>query len=457
MTQTIKQAVVIKGIADRPVVMDFNRPAQSSDGGLVLLKSLDERLGLTRKLAAAIFDRRQAAKVEYPVREMIRERIFAIAAGYADCNDVTNRLGTDPVMKMMCDATPLSQETLASQPTLSRFENAMRRTDLMRLAYGLAEFVIERERKKHKGRRVRRIFLDMDPVDDLTHGAQQMTFFNTYYGGFCYLPMVTTIQFDGESQRLLVPVLRPGNSKGFKGAVAILKRGIPMLRQAFPKAQIVVRLDGGFAAPEVFDWLDGQGLAYLVNIGKNPVLVRKAEPLLSEVRERVKKSGHTEKRYGKIKYQAGKWTRARTVVVKAEVVTLDGREQRDNPRFVVTTLSGSAREIYETYAQRGDCENRIKELKNDLEFDRTSCTKFTANQARNIFTAAAYVLYQSLRDAAAGTEFERAQVVTLREKLIKIGITAIESIRRILLEGPLSYPWVGAWRKIARCCGAMAG
>jgi len=255
MAKKNTQTVVLKGIADRPVVMDFNRPAQSSDGGLVLLKSLDERLGLSKRLAAAIYDRRQQGKVDHTVHALVQERIFAIAAGYADCNDVTNHLAVDPVMKMMCDLAPSAEKSLASQPTLSRFENSLSRTALMRMAYVLGRLVIEQQRRKHEGKKVHRIFVDMDPVDDLTHGSQQMTFFNTYYGGWCYLPMVTTIQFEGEpSQRLVAPVLRPGNSKGFKGAIAILKRVIPEVRKAFPKAQIVVRLDGGFAAPEVFDW-----------------------------------------------------------------------------------------------------------------------------------------------------------------------------------------------------------
>jgi hypothetical protein len=342
---------------------------------------------------------------------MLQERVYGIACGYADANDAA-RLAKDGAMRLVCEKP---DEDLASQPTLSRLENAVTRTDLFRFGTLFTDIVLERERGKRKRRKVRRITIDMDPTEDPTYGDQQLTFFNAYYDNWCYLPMVTTIQFDQQREQYLVaPVLRPGNAKGSLGAISILKRLVPRLRKAFPRAEIFVRMDGAFATPEVFSWLEEEELPYVVNMAKNPALKRFAEPLLKRVRRRSKQSGQTEKEYGEARYQATKWKRKRRAVIKAEVVRLPGREPRDNPRFVITNLSWSPKGVYRFYRKRGDAENRIRELKDGLRFDLTSCTKFEANQFRNLLTAAAYALYQQLRYEARGTECERAQVWTLR-------------------------------------------
>ena len=262
--------------------------------------------------------------------------------------------------------------------------------------------------------------------------------------------MVTTVRFDDEGEQWLVaPTLRPGNAKGSAGAVAILKRLVPRLRAAFPKARIRVRLDGAFATPEVLEWLERERLGYAVNMAKNQVLKGLAEPLMCKIRRLSEKTGKSEKAYAEFSYKAGSWKMPRRVVLKAEVVRLEGREPRDNPRFVITNLKWSPESCYVWYAVRGDAENRLKELKHGLRFDLTSCTAFNGNQLRNLLTAAAYALYQQVRRAASGTECSNAQVSTLRDRLIKIAVCVIESVRRIVLKAPSSFPWLATWRRAA--------
>jgi hypothetical protein len=302
---------------------------------------------------------------------------------------------------------------------------------------------------------VRRITIDMDPTEDRAYGEQQWIAFNAFYDNWCYLPMVTTVQFHDEPEHYLVaPLLRPGHAKAPLGALAILKRLLPRLRHAFPKARLFVRLDGGFAESGVLDWLEAQRLGYAVNLPKNSVLKRLAEPFMPELRRRVKATGQTATVFSADRYQAGTWGRPRRVIIKAEVVALAGREPRDNPRFLITNLPGKPKQVSQFYARRGDAENRIKELKDGLRFDLTSCTSFRANQLRNLLTAAAYALCQQLRYEARGTSCERAQVATLRERLLKLAVVVRESVRRLWLEAPKTYAWLTTWRLVAERLGA---
>jgi len=264
---TTTQCVLFPGIFERPVIAKFDQSQGSSDGGAVLLKAADRELGLITALAACLKDDRQEAKIRHEIDELLTQRIMAIACGYEDANDAA-RLACDPVHKLLVGHDPVGGEDLASQPTLSRFENSVGRKELFRMAAALADTVIERHRKRLRGR-ARLITLDLDPTDDPTHGAQQLTFFNWHYDTYCYLPVVGFLTFNQEAEQYLVTaVLRPGNAPGSKGAVGLLRRLIERLRQAFPEAKIRVRLDGGFAAPKVLHFLDCEPkVEYLVNLG----------------------------------------------------------------------------------------------------------------------------------------------------------------------------------------------
>ena len=451
------QSVLFPALFGKRVVAQFDQPHGSSEGGAVLLKACDERLGLSQRLSGCLDEEREPGKIRHTLEELIRQRVFAIACGYADCNDAA-RLAQDPIQKLLVGRDPVGGEALASQPTLSRFENTVGPKALYRMGQALSEAVIERQRRRLRGK-AKRITIELDPTDDPTHGAQQLSLFNGHYDTWCYLPVAGFIQFDAEpEQYLFTCVLRPGNAPAKLGAIGILRRVLERLRQAFPKAVLLVRLDGGFACPEILDFLEAEGVEYVVAMAGNAVLDRMCEHWMLDVRERSAISAKTERVYGEVRYAAKSWSCERRIVVKAEVVRLEGREPRDNARFVITNLRTSPQKLYEDiYCQRAHIELRIKELHHGLEIDRTSCTRFWANQLRVLLTAAAYALMQELRTRAAGTGCARAQVWTLRERLLKLGVWVTCSVRRIVLHLPQSAPWRSDWCRIARRLGAATG
>lgn len=455
---TTTQRWLFPELCTKLVVTQFDEDRLSSDGGALLLKSIDERLQLSEGLAECLRDDRQAGKVVHEVEELLKQRVFGIACGYPDGND-SARLGDDPVHKLLVGREPVEGISLASQSTLSRFENSVGRAELYRMGETLADVVIERHRKRLRGK-ARTITIDLDPTEDPTHGEQQLSFFNGYYRNWCYLPMMGFVSFDREpDQYLVASVLRPGNAPDKKGAIGILERLLERLRPAFKNSRFRVRLDAGFAAPDIFDSLDEQPkLEYAVAMPKNKVLLRKSKSLMNKARKQAKKTGESVRFYGEFRYRARRWEYPRRVIVKAEALVYPGRELKDNPRFIVTNMRQSPKWIYERfYCARGEIENRIKELHHGLEIDRTSCSTFLANQFRVLLTSAAYILFQELRLKARRTSCARAQVQTLRERLIKIGARVVVSVRRIVLHLPASYPFVKDWARIAGAVGARAG
>ena len=335
-----------------PVVARFDQAHASSDGGALLLKALDDRLGLTQRLTASLTDRRQAGKVQHELIELVRQRVYGIACGYADCNDAA-RLAQDPVHKLLLERDPLAGPPLASQPTLSRFENAVDRPALYLASVALADLVIEHHRARLQGR-ARRITIDVDPTDDPTHGQQEFTFFNGHYDTWCYLPLVATLTFNTEpTQYLVAAVLRPGNSPAKRGAPGVLARLLRRLRVAFPGAVLRVRLDGGFASPEVLDFLEAEAVEYIVAMGANARLVKRSRRLMGRARVLSKASGETEHLFGETRYAARKWRRKRRVIMKAEVVRHPGRTPKNNPRFVVTNLAAPPERVWPVLLRAG--------------------------------------------------------------------------------------------------------
>ena len=455
---TIPQTVLFPDLFDRPLVATFDQQHASSDGGAVLLKAAEQQDDLIERCADCLVDDRQPGKVRHALTDLLAQRIFGIACGHPDGNDA-DHLADDPIHKLLLDRDPVAGDSLASQPTISRFENRVGAQELYALGRELAMQVIERHRRRLRGR-ARRITIDLDPTDDPTHGAQQLSFFNGYYDSWCYLPLLAFLTFDDETEQYLAAaVLRPGNAPATRGARGVLLRLLAVLRPAFPRARFLVRLDGGFATPEIFDLLDAEPqVDYVVAMPKNAVLKRAAEPALAAVRDQSEASGQTEHRYTDARYAAQTWPRERRVVIKAEVVRLAGRAPQDNPRFVVTNLHQTPRFIYERiYCARGDIENRIKELHDGLQIGRTSCCRFWANQLRVLLTAAAYVLMQELRLRAGRTRCARAQVTWLRDRLLKLGAHVVASVRRIVLHLPSATPDLIAWRRIALALGARPG
>ena len=457
-TDTIPQTVLFPDLFNKPLVATFDQPHASSDGGAILLKAAEARYGLIDGFARCLVEDRQPGKVRHTLEDLLAQRIYGLACGHPDANDA-DRLADDPIHKLLLGRDPVDGDPLASQPTISRFENRVGPRVLNAMGRELAANVIDRHRQRLHGR-ARRITIDLDPTDDPTHGVQQLTFFNGHYDCWCYLPLLAFVTFNDEvEQYLCAAILRPGNAPATRGARGTLIRLLDLLRQAFPKARFLVRLDGGFATPAILDRLDAEPrLDYVVAMGENAVLTRFAEPPMGEARTQSEASGQTEHVYTEARYAAGTWPHERRVVIKAEVVRLPGREPRDNPRFVITNLRQTPRFVYERVScARGDIENRIKELHDGLQIGRTSCGRFWANQLRVLLTAAAFVLMQEIRLRAARTAYARTQVTGLRERLLKLGVHVVVSVRRIVLHLPTSTPNLDAWRHIALALGARTG
>lgn len=423
----------------RMVTGNFDGGCLSSDAGLVLFREMDRKLGLTSALAGCIRDCRDQSKVRVSVAEMLRQRIFGIALGYEDCND-HDCLKSDPMLKLSVVREPMSGDDLASQPTLSRLENSIGSTELWRMEEVLLEGFIARR----QGGRVQRLVIDADATDDPAHGQQEFEFFHGFYDCHCYLPLLVYVTADDGEQELVASVLRPGNVHTGHRLVSVLKRIVDRLAQAFPHTEIVFRGDAGMALPAVYDLCEDAGVRYVISLPKNSRLLELGEPTLRDARAIYEETAEKVRLFGEFVYAAESWRCERRVVIKAEVV-----DKGENPRFVVSNIAGmSDEETYEFYCDRGDVENRIKELKDDLASGRTSCHRFLANQFRLILHSAAFVLLQALRELLAGTEFAHAQVSTLRTRLLKVAARVRETTRRIWLMMPTSYPLKELWMQV---------
>jgi len=410
----------------------------SSDGGALLLRQVDRRLGLLDAVAATLPDPRDHRYVEHPLVELLRQRVYGIALGYEDCNDATT-LRRDPVLKACCDLDPLADQYLASQPTLSRLENEAG----PKACYLLARVILESYFVRHR-KRPKRLILDLDTTADPTHGQQEFSAFHAFYDEHVYLPLLIYDQ-DGD---LLTAVLQPGKPQGVSGVVAVLRRIVARVRQQWPRVPIVIRGDSGFASPEMYVACKQLDVDFHLGLGPNSRLKKIAAPLQEKAKRRFLRTNDKVRLFTSTRYRARRrWPRSYRVLIKAEHQSIGA-----NVRFVVTTLQGRAQELYDDlYVARGEaCENSIKDLKNALKADRLSCHRFWANQFRLLLHSAAYVLMYELRRAAQGTELEHAQMDTLRLRLLKIGVQVASTARRVWFHLTSSYPWQATWSLIAR-------
>lgn len=459
MTDCNTQRVLFPTFFSKPVHISFSREELSSNGGTVLLAAMDRKLGLTEDLAGALVDKRQPGKVEHDLLEQMRQRVFAIALGSPDGNDAA-RLRQDPMMKLACDRDPVKGGALASQPTLSRFENSVNGKQLLKMSYRLAETVIGEQAKRREGKKKpRRIIIDIDPTCDPTYGSQQLTFFSGYYNTWCYLPLVVTISFGWERRKYPVAaVLRPGTAGAMVGTIATVSRLVKLLQDYFGSTRLYLRADSSFAVPEFFDYLEGEQMRYAIAMGSNDVLERLSDSAMLHARQQAAEKQQTATLYGSALYQSKGWWRERRAVYKAQVlVHPDKEDHRDNHRYVITNLDSrySAQGTFQFYYGHSDMENNIKELKNDLSMDRTSCSRFEANQFRILLTVAAYVLMQSVQERTTDLDLLKAQMATLRDRLLKVAVRVRSSARRITLELTSHHPWSDAWLATARALGAL--
>ena len=401
----------------------------TSDAGLLVLYALDQQQGLSRGLAECLQDGRDSRYVRHSFQEMIGQRVHQIAAGYEDCNDADS-LRTDPVFKTLCGRNPETDPDLASQPTLSRLENAVSRKDLMRIS----RWLLERYLKHRKKSRPRKILLDLDSTDDPTHGQQEFTFFHGYFGSYIYHPLLV---FDGETGDLVAALLRPGNQGAARHSVAVLRRIVKRIRQVLgSRVQIEIRADSGFATPEIYEYCEQEGLTYTLGLACNPRLEAAVQDRLHQSQQAFALHQEKQRDFTGFFYRAQSWDRSRRVVAKVEVNSLG-----INRRFVVTNRRDlPPAKLYHQYTDRGQTENYIKALKNDLATDRLSCHRFLANQFRLLLHACAYQLLLRLRDYLWGTPWHNLQIETLRRCLLKIGARVKETSRRIWVHLASSYP-----------------
>ena len=443
MKDCIKQLFLFKDISNKKIEVDFNGGEVSSDAGLLFFREVESRMGLISKMTNCMQDRRHPGYIKHQFLDLLKQRIFQIACGYEDGND-SNELRDDPIMKIACERLP-DDEALASQPTISRFENGLSKTDLYRISEVFVDVFIRSYSTPPEG-----IIVDIDDTDDLTHGRQQLTLFNAYHGDNCYLPIHI---YEGKSGKLITTVLRPGKRPTGKQIVSIVKRLVKKIRQAWPDVGIILRGDSYYACPAVFDFCEETDMKYVLGFKPLAPLVRQVKPLVEEVALRSKREKQPVKMFTETDYKAKSWPKKRRVIAKVEYNSLG-----PNTRFIITNLKHwNRRFIYQTvYCGRGAMELMIKEHKNHLLSDRTSCTSFSANQFRLFLHSAAYVLFHTFRTLhLKGTEWASAQFDTIRLKIIKIGARIIQRTRKIRIHLPTSFPWKGELQKIwLSCCGS---
>jgi len=414
----------------RKIEANFEGGDVSSDGGVMLLREADRRLGLTEALDAALPDPRDPQLITHGQIDLLRQRIYGIAAGYEDLND-HDTLRHD----LLWQSAVERDRALGSSPTLCRLEaRASRQSALAMHAVLLEKFIASFAAAPAE------LVLDFDATDDRIHGMQEGRFFHGYYGDWCFLPLYV---FCGE--QLLVSYLRPSNIDVARHAWAILKLLVSRLRAAWPGVKIIFRGDSGFCRWKMLRWCERHGVDYVVGLAKNTRLLALADELLKQAAADHAQSQQKQRLFGWLDYAAGSWDRPRRVIAKAE-----HSDQGSNPRFVVTSLEGEAQAVYdEIYCARGEMENRIKEQQLGLFADRTSCHGWWANQLRLLFSSAAYVLLETIRRIGLhGTELARAQAATLRLKLLKIGTVIVRNTRRIRLLFSSAYPYAGLLRLV---------
>jgi hypothetical protein len=416
----------------REIDVRFDGGEVSSDGGLLLLREVERRLGLLRAVSEVLPDPRSPLLVRHPTEHLLRQRVFALCQGYEDLND-HDRLRDDLALQ-----TALERDTpAASSPTLCRFENRADRAAAVATQRILVDqFIASFEQAPTE------LILDFDATDDLVHGNQEGRHFSAYYDNYCFLPLYV---FCGE--QLLVAYLRPASQDAALHAAAVLKLLVKRLRQAWPGVRILFRGDSGFCRPLLLGWCERHGVDYVVGLAKNPRLLNLAQPWLDSAARAFEATQMPQRHFGEIAYKAGTWPRLRRVIVKAE-----HNAQGANPRFVVTNLANAPQELYERgYCARGEMENRIKECQLGLFADRTSCHLWWPNQFRLLLASLAYVLMERLRAIGlAGTELARAQVWTLRCRLLKLGAVIVKNTRRIRFFLASAFPHREAFVLAAR-------
>lgn len=437
MPQSATPVHRFSGAAPLPLEARFDGGRLTSDGGLPWLEHAEQAVGLCAAFAALIPEWRRGP-VRHALETLVRQRVFQIACGYEDQDDADS-LRTDPLLKLVCGRLPETGRDLASQPTFSRLENAVDRRSCYRLAVALGEVYL---RERERDGAPTRIVLDIDGTDDPTHGQQEGSAYHGYYRQHMLHPLLV---FDGETHHLITAVLRPGNTHGSAGVVAVLKRIVRAVRARWPKVIIELRMDSGGAVPAIYDWCEAEGITYTIGLVTNSRLTALAAPCAAEAQRQRAASGMEKTRlFDEVTYQAASWDHPRRVIVKAEALP-----KGPNTRFVVTTRPDPPEVLYDWYVARGDSENAIKDLKVACVADRLSDHRFWANQFRLLLHGVAYWLLDTIRRWLAVMRVTRMQLDTLRLRLLKVGGRVYQFRDRVHLRLASSHPGQPLWDQLA--------
>jgi hypothetical protein len=440
MEQDTKQMAFFTEIFGKRIDVDCNGGEITSDTGLLFLREIEKRIGIIHRITKVIVDTRHSSYVKHDIQQIVRQRVYQIASGYADGNDCTT-LRSDPSLKVACDVLPFSGADLASQPTISRFENTLDRKTLYRIGQAFIDGFIASYPRAPEG-----IIIDFDDTADPTHGNQQLTLFNAYHDTYCYMPLHV---YEGRSGKLITTILRPGKTPKGKEIVMYLKRIMKRIQESWPTTGIVYRGDSHYGGPEVYEFCSTHDIKFVTGLTPNKRLLQLASALMTQAQNLYDLKKNPITLFAEFSYQANSWSRPYRVIVKAEY-----NAKGPNTRFIVTNIIGSTpRFIYQTiYSGRGVMELYIKDHKNHLTSDRLSCSRFEANQLRLFLHSVAYVLLHTFRNTVLqATEFAHAQFDTIRLKILKIGARVCELATRVKFHLPSSFPLKELLLRIGVC------
>lgn len=434
VAQTVEQ-FSFNFLPQTDLVVQRHEGQLTSDAGLIPIRQFDDRWRYTERMAECLAGCDARSDPEHSTLQMLRQRLYGILADYEDCNDHDD-LRDDPVFKVVAGKLP-DDDPLASQPTLSRFENALLIPALHKLLDFLIQSGIEHLKDKHGGALPASLTLDLDATDDPTHGHQQLSLFHGYYGQHQYFPMVIS---EPTTRHVFLAWLRHGTAHAALGADDDLMRVVDALRAARPDIQVHVRGDAGFGVPWMYEVCEDNTLSYTFGFSTNERLKKIAQPLLDQAVQRYEQTHQKQRLFMTFVYRADSWDRDRTIVAKAEC-----HAAGTNLRFVVTNLptcdERQAESRYDDYVQRGESEHRMDELKNGLHAGRLSCHRFVANFWRLLLHAAAYNLLNALRDHEdVPRELRVAQPQTWRSRVIKVAALVVQTTRRVVLRLAAQWP-----------------
>jgi hypothetical protein len=438
MTDDMLLPFALPAVGRKKLTASFDGGSLSSDGGLLLLREAERRLGIARRLAGALRDRRDRSRIDHALPELLKTRMFAIACGYEDANDL-NRLRHDPLLKLAVGRLPESGVALCSQSTMSRLENMPSKIEAARLTAALSDQFCASFATTPKT-----VTFDIDDTVDEVHGGQQLSLWNAHYDCRCFLPMHV---YHVESGKPVAVILRGGKTPKGKEVRTVIKHLTRRVRRRWPDTQIVWRGDSHYGRPEAMKWCEENAAGFIFGLSGNAVLDGFCREAADDLCVRRAEAGAEKLRaFTSFQYQAKSWDKPRKVVARMEATPLGL-----DIRYIVTSLPGAAQHLYETvYCERGQAENLIKLHKAQLGSDRTSCQSPAANQVRLVLHTAAYWLMLTLRDAIpAASPLAKAEFATIRLRLIKMAARVIEHAARIRVHLPAGCPEQAWFPRIA--------